>query len=269
MKIAVHNPFGSLSEEAGVIYLLARYLRRIFPEIVQLRCGGAFSLCDRDAENSWRRGFHTCFQCMQDQSDLAGWADLGVASLTSYLEAEELIETRKWVSFADAESLAEISFKGIVPFPYIRGSIKNRFGIDDPQLHNHHHEQMVRRLMLSAVRTCLATRRFNDQFKPGLSIVAGGDDFVSHSVLGQSRSQGIPVALVRWDIAGRAVKVFHPQSNEVFSCGLVLEGLSSMRGEIKTWPLELLNIIEDLAAFLDINTHQLPLPVASAAQARH
>ena len=116
--------------------------------------------------------------------------------------------------------------------------------------------------MLSAVRTCLAARRFNEQYKPNLAVIVGGEDFISHSVLAQSRTQAVPVALARWDMAGRAVKVFHPSSDEVFSCALVLEGLSSMRGDIKTWPLELLSIIEDLVGFLGIDAHQLLLQMA-------
>ena len=199
---------------------------------------------------------------MQDQRELAAWADLSVADLSSFMSPHDLTETRKWISFVAVDTLPEASFKGIMPYPLIRGSVKNRFGVDEPQLHNRHHEQMVRRLMLSAVRTSLAARRFNEQFRPNLLLVAGGEDFISRSVSAQSRSSGIPVSLVRWNMSERAVKILHPHKDEMFSCALVLEGLSTMRGEVKTWPLELLTIIEDLSKFLGIDAHQLPLEMA-------
>ena len=203
MRIVVHSPFGSMSEETGVIYLLARYLRRVFPDIAQLRCSGAFSLCDRDAESSWRRTFHTCFRCMQDQRELAAWADINVRDLSSYTAPAELLDTRRWISFLPVEALSDAAYNGVMAFPFIRGSLKNRLGVDDPQAPNRRHEQMVRRMLLASVRTWLAMRRFNEQHRPDLMIVAGGDDFISHSVFAQCRSQCVPTALVRWVLGDR------------------------------------------------------------------
>jgi len=262
MKIAVHAAYGTSSEETGVIFLLAKYLNRFFPDMIQLRCSGAFSHCDRDAESQWKRGLETCFKCMHEQKELSGWADLRLLDLTSYLSASEVLETRKWISYASTEELLQSTYDGIQPSELIGGSFKNRFGVETPNLANRNHEQVARRYMLAALRTSLAAKTFAAKEQPDLTFIAGADDFISRSTMEQLKAAKLQSVVFYWDLAGHVIKIVHPRVNSVYSCGIVIEGLSSMRSDVKTWPTELLSMIDEIISFLEIDIHQIPVRVA-------
>ena len=269
MKIAIHAPYGALSEETGVIVLLARHLQRAVgeragAEVVQLRCSGAFSLCDRDAEGQWKRGIDTCFRCMHEQRELAAWGDFRLADLTSFLSASQVIETRKWISYATTEELLASSFDSVVPSALISGSFKNRFGVDVPNVSNRNHEQVARRYMLAALRTSLAARRFVQRERPDVALVAAADDFISRSTAAEFAKGGVSTAVFTWDIAARVIKIQHPTNGAVFSCALVLEGIASMRSDARTWPAELASMLDEIVAFLEIPSPQIALKVAQS-----
>ena len=77
MKVAIHLPYGSLSQESGLLTLLARYLHYAEVEVVLLGCNGFVSQCKRDLEFDLNgavggvtdspRGLHSCLACMRDQ----------------------------------------------------------------------------------------------------------------------------------------------------------------------------------------------------------
>ena len=267
MKIAVHAPFGTLSEETGVIHLLAKYLRGTFEQMVQVRCNGIFSLCDRDGENGWKRSLSSCFSCINDAASLATWSGINVAELSRFLTPDEIFETRKWLAmlapteYAKAE-YAEVTGINLPVYDLCRGSLLARLGTADPDLNNKGHEQVIKRFLLSAVRMCLATKNFIKHFQPELSLVAGGEDFVSRSYMAMAQAAGTQVALFRWDLTNRVVKLHHPREKTVLACALLLSGVSSMRSDVRTWPAELVSIVEEIAAFLGVEVGQLPLQIA-------
>jgi hypothetical protein len=259
MRIAIHAPYGSSSEEVGLLYLLVKYAHKFGHEFVQLRCGGTFATCDRDADTHWKRDIATCFSCIQDQRELAQWAEITASDLSSNLAPNDLLETRKWVSFAHLDDLTTASYHDITPFPLVKGSFKNRFGIEVPNIGHKHHEQVVRRLLLSGVRASLAARRFFERYAPELILIVGGDDFISASVAAESKRKNIPQAVFKWDLHARQVKVSSPKRDQEFSCSLVLNGLPTMRTDIRTWPPEVLSIVEEITAFLDLQHGDAPV----------
>ena len=262
MKILVHAPFGTASEETGLLYLVLKYLRRTYPEITQLRCGGTFSICDRDADTFWKREVSTCFRCIQDQKDLAQWGELGTTDLSSHLIPEELIRTRKWIAFAKTEELLALRYEDIHPYPLVRGSFRVRFGVEEPNLSNKHHEQIIRRQLLSAVRAILSTRRYLARGLPDLALIVKGDDFISASVGSECDRAGVATSRFRWDIESRQVHVSHSARPDRFLCSLVLNGLPTMRTDMKTWPPEILTIVHEVSQFLGIDPNQAPRKAA-------
>lgn len=262
MKTVIFSPFGAASEETGLLGLLGNYLKNIIPEICVLRCNGVFSLCDRDSENSWRRGIHGCFVCMQEQGRLAAWAGLRQEDLSLYLTPQQITESKRWALSLAADEMEEAVFGQIKPYSLCRASLRNYFGNLEPDLSNANHLHIVRRMMISAVRMCQAADCFISAAKPTLALVAGGEDFISGALAERSRVKGVDVAEFRWDLPNRSVKIFHPRLQKEFSCPLVFEDITSMRSDSRTWPWELVRIVEDILVFLDLTSSQLVLPIA-------
>jgi len=70
------------------------------------------------------------------------------------------------------------------------------------------------------------------------------------------------VALFKWDLTARSVKVQHPVTNRQYVCPLVFEDITAMRADSRTWPWEILRILDEIMAFLDLSSNQLELPIA-------
>jgi len=262
MRITVHAPFGALSQEAGVIFMLANYLRSLFPAVVQLKCNGVLSYCDRGGEENRQRGFDTCFRCMQDQLSLARWAGISSEPLSQRLLPGEIEATRRLVLHTPTEKLPELVFEELPLLELCRASFQSRFGVSQPDFHNKNHEQVLRRMMLAAARMCVAVKRFNREFMPDISLVAGGWDLISRSLVDVCRRDGYQAAVFRWDFEGGGINIVHPRTHQVLVSDLLLDGIASMRPDISTWPSELVNITGEILAFLDISDTQMTLPIA-------
>lgn len=252
MRIAFVSPFGVLNQESGLIFLLGNYLRRIYPDVVQLRCNGLFSVCDRDAEKGWQRGFQTCFKCMAEQREFAQWSGLTIEDLSRYLEPAEVERSRRFVTTLPTEQLPWAQFEGQNVFSLAMGSWQNRFNVSRPDLNNPLHEQMVRRFMLSASRAYLAARRFRATVAPDLIVAAGGNDFIARAFAAEATASGGALARCAWDVSKRAILVSHPRRDAVMPCELLLDGLVDMRSDPATWSPMLLGILDELLTFLDL-----------------
>jgi len=262
MNIVIFSPFGAGSQETGLLGLLANYLKNIFPQVCALRCNGIFSLCDRDGENGWRRGIQGCFSCMQEQERLSAWAGIRQEDLSLYLEPEEVVATKRWVLGLSAEEIPHSSFQGFVPYGLCVDSLRAYFGVETPDLSNEAHGPPLRRMLISALRMILVSDRFVRANKPNLALVAGGRDFISAAFIERARAGGVDVAEFCWDLASRSIKILHPRSRKEFPCPLVFEDITTMRSDSRTWPWELVRILEDILVFLDLTSSQLALPIA-------
>lgn len=262
MKIVVHTPYAGLSRESGLIYLTANYLNGYFSDIVQLRCNGVFSLCDRDEESNWRRDASSCAACIKNQSQMAEWSSLAYKDLSRFLSAEEIRETRRLMHATPDDGLRHLNFKGLNIYELCRGSFFNRLGTEQPDMMNKKHAQLMRRIMISALRMCMATRRFNNHFMPDLTIVAGGRDYITKALAGQSAQQKRDVAVFGIDINTRSIRIRHPREDKYLSSQLILPDIMSMRADSKTWPAEIVSAVEEILAFLDIPATQINLPLA-------
>lgn len=244
------------------MYLLANYLKVSFPEVVQLRCNGVFSLCDRDADSSWTRGMASCFTCMSDQRALSSWSGVPVQDLSSFILPDDVTETKKWVLSLRDDQLLAAEFRGVSVYEVARESFANRFGSVAPDLANKNHEQYLRRLLLAAVRMSIAANRYHSKFAPDMSLVAGGRDYLTRAFVMQGRALRRDVSTFRWDVNQRAIQIAHPREKKLLSCELVPEGIRGMRSDTRTWPSELTTIMNEIGAFLGLDSSQLSLPIA-------
>lgn len=261
MRVAVFSPFGGFARESGLIYLLANYLRGIFPEVIELRCNGLFSVCDRDGEKSWHRDLAGCLECMREQEKLAAWAGLAVRDLSQYLTPEEVEESRGWILSTPATALEKLEVRGLPLLKICEGTFQNRFGTSQPDWRNRQHEQFIRRIYLGAARSCLALERFNKSFIPSLCFVSGGADYLTSSLVEFSKDQKLNTILFRLDLSGRGVQIKRLLANAQLSCDLLLDDISLMRADYKTWPSELLEIVDQIISFAGVTDTQLDLPI--------
>jgi hypothetical protein len=285
MHIVIHSPYGSYSRETGLIYLLANYIRDTVHQVSQLRCNGFFSLCNRDREWGLERRIDSCAICMNEQSRLGLWAGIEVQDLSSFISSREISETKSWILGLRREELPEAEFGGFNVFQLCKASlidrvvekkkqpVHERSGVSDLTSEplaianaddiaiSEKYEDLARRLMLSAVRMVVAARNFNQRVWPDLVLASSERDFISSSLVQQSRNMAIPAVTFEWDEVERMTRVGNSEG-EYFSSPLVLENISNMRSNYKTWSAEVIRMIEDLAAFLKIDINQLSLPLA-------
>lgn len=262
MKIVVLTPFGSASQEVGLVYLLVNYLSQVHKDIVQLRCNGIFSLCARDCLTNWQRGFSACSECFVEQAKLAEWSCIEAIELSQFLSAEDATISKRWLANLTTSALERSRYKGIGIYQLCIESLAKRLGVDKPDLKNKMHEVIIRRLMLSALRMLLTTKRFNNAFRPDLCLVAGGDDVITRSFIEQSQHQKKDVIVFSWDMSGHSITITQLRTGRVYNCDLVLEGIAEVRKDFRSWPPEFLEIIDQVLAFLGIPASQLSLPLA-------
>ncbi len=265
MRIALLAPYGPLSQESGIIYLLGNYLSAIFPEVTQLTCNGVFSVCDRDSESNWKRGFDACLNCISDQAHLSRWSRVPAKNISPYLTPQIVENTARWLNELPTRSLLTAEFDKTNVYDLVKASFNRRFLVEQPDLQNKQHELVLRRMLLSALRMNLAAANFNKEFKPDLIFVAGGKDLLTASFCASATRHSFDSITFRWDMHNRCVNIQHPRKAEPMSCDLLMEGISHMRPDQRTWPRELLSVIEDVLAYLEIEQNQLTLPMARAA----
>jgi hypothetical protein len=263
MKLTLFAPYGSLSQEAGLFYLLANYLHSVSVEAVQLTCNGTFSLCDRDSESAWRRTFQSCHTCCSDQRQLRNWAGLPEISLSRFVEGEECAKTREWMLGIADDQLLSAQFDDIEPFEICAESFFNRFGVRKPDLTNKMHTQIARRMMVSTVRMALAARRYQSEVRPDLTLMIGGFDYITAAYRYEGQRNNAACSVFRWDNQKRLITISHPAERRAFCCDLLLEGITTMRAECSTWPAELLTVVSEIASFLGIAIEAPRLRAAS------
>ncbi len=262
MSIAFFSPYGLASEETGVLALLCSYLRQSNYAVNSLQCNGIFSLCERDAENGWRRGVRSCFSCMHEQSAVARWSGAEIHELSRFLDPDEVSESRRWSMALSRKTFEALPYGDLNVLPLVRDSFVARTGRDSIENASDEEFDTLRRMMLSSVRAMLASKRFLKTKDIQLGLVAGCRDNVSAAFVAGAQSAGVAVAEFRWDILSRSVQVTHPAADKAFSCPVVFDDVTEMRTDARTWPGEIIRLVDELMVFLEISTSQLQLPLA-------
>lgn len=262
MKVVVSTPLGQLSQETGLVYLLANYMSAASTELMNLRCNGIFSLCDRDSENGWRRTIDSCLKCTKEQTSLSDWAGFPSEDLSKYLPASEVERTKRWILTVPTSDLATTKFDDAVPFEMVKHLFRARFGQELPVETNKQHEQFVRRAILSAARMTIAARRFLFAQKPNMVFITGARDFITDALGRESARIGLDTVLFRWNLDARAIAIHHPKNGKILQCELVTSGVTQMRTDARTWPLEVVSTLDDILGFLGIPRAELMYPIA-------
>lgn len=262
MRYVLFAPYGSLYPENGLMYLLANYMRRSIEDIVQLRCNGVFSLCDKDSEHDWRREFATCGSCMGEQRELSSWCGIDHEDLSRYLKPHDIVESKRWVGAAAPSSLLSAEVEGLRPAELCAEFFERALGRAKPDLSNKRHAQFFKKTILGNLRMYLAARRFLTAAQPLLCFVSGQNDVLTSAFVAAANSQGIDVVRFYWDMSKRSVCVTHPSSGEILECDLLVERVARMRSDSATWPAEFITRIEEILEFLGVDECPQALPIA-------
>jgi hypothetical protein len=254
MNILLHAPYGARSAEAGVMVLLGKYLAGVGHSLQLLQCNGTFSLCNRDSESGWKRNLTSCLKCQQEQRGFSTWAGIPCVELSTFISTEEIAQSRNWISFLNAAQLASADLQGTVLAELCRGSFRERFGLEALDVQNKQHELLMRRLLLSTLRMNIASRKLLTALTPDLVLLAGGDDYITASLSAQAKQQHRPVGVFRWELNARAVRISRLGQERTYLCSLLLEDISSIRNDVRTWPPEVFAVLSEITDVLGIPT---------------
>jgi hypothetical protein len=261
MRISVFAPYGPYSQESGVIYLLSNYLSEQFPDVVQLRCNGLFSVCARDSETNWKRDFDSCMMCMSDQAHLQRWSGVTALDASRFVSAEEVEASGRWLQELEDEDLVTAALGDATIYSLCESSFEKRVGTSF-DVSNKRHVQVLRRMILTVIRTHQVATSFQRSFSPDLCFIADGKDMVTGTFAKSLAGTHTESVLFRWDAHKRSIFIKRSGATEGISCDLLLDGVSNMRADRKTWPRELTDIINEILEYLDLKQTQLRLPMA-------
>jgi hypothetical protein len=258
MKVVSFLPFGLQSKEAGLVSLLSSYLGLYNLDVKQLLCNGIISACNRDKAQDWQRGFSTCLQCISEQSKFAAWSGRSVQNLSSFLHPKDIDQTKRWILGLERDTLIEAEFEGLPLAALCQSSLRQQF--EEVDLLNRSIEAGVRRVLLSAARVARVFRSYALVDKPDYVLIAGGDDFLSSVSRLVLKERKIAVSLFSWNSMGNDIVVENPTTAKVASYPLVFDDVTSLRADIRSWPPELLRVVEELMAFIDLAPAQVAMP---------
>ena len=259
MSIVLCSPYGGYkTPEAGLLYLLGRYLAARGSAVSQLKCNGVLPVCDRDAESNWRRPVSGCFACMQDQRDLSAWSGIGTIELSTFLSPDDVQRTARWVNGLSDEELSAAEFDGVNVSDRAAGTFAHRFDVPKLDLHNKQHVRFQRVLLLTAARLRAALKNFSQRVNPAMMCSPGGDNVFSASVQDACARTQTPVILLDASLAQRCV-VLRRADGSIHECPLFIEDVLSLRNDVQTWSPELLRLLGEVETWLGVE----PLPAAS------
>lgn len=258
MRISFFAPFGKLAQESGLMHLLGTYIlsganQNSGHEVRHLVCNGAYGCCDRDGENGWKRKIGQCASCTHEQRVFADSVGFEEDWLGSFLSPDDFVETARAIDAIPNSELLGLGLAGQPFFPLAEHSLRQRLGTARIDIENLNHAKILRMHYLFVWQALLASKRFRAKVRPDLCLVAGGDEYLSRSLIAELRMAGVLVSTFKWRISERSVTVAHPTSGATFASEFVLTEKGAFRSDIQTWPADIIQIASELAKFLNIN----------------
>jgi hypothetical protein len=250
MKLALFSPYGLSHAEAGLLYLVGNYLLKQGADVVQLRCDGAFSTCGRDTKVSGGRNVMTCARCIGEQRSLASWISCKTKEISSYLVSDDVVQSAKWLSSVKSSDLSRAEFRGVK----LWGACGEEFALRYPESAvselSISEEVCLRQLYTTYVHAVVAAERFVTATSPTLHLVAGKQDPLARAYVSQAQASGGEVGSFFFDTAEGGVVVESHQTGGRYVTALVLQGVTSMRSDPRTWAPEVTATVHEIVTLL-------------------
>jgi hypothetical protein len=263
MNITINAPFGSFRKEAGALFLIANYLRSQGSAVTQLRCNGVVSLCDRDAASAWNRELDACFICEQEQRLFGDWAGLDPVNLSRFIEPKDVQRSREWIASFEASELMYAEVKGVLLYDLCRKTFARRFSTDYPDFSDKEQEKWLRRLMTSAARLILAYRNYFRSVPTDIGLALGDHSFMSRAFQQVTLEEKKALFTFMWDDEQAELVVHNAIDETSMRCGLLFDNIEVMRADSESWPIELIQVVDEVLMFMGITSRQLVLPLAN------
>jgi len=250
MKVAIFSPYGTLSKESGLLFLVANYLDKSGAEVYQLRCDGALLACGRDRGAGTPRSPFQCARCLNEQRNLATWSGARVRDVSTEIVTADVIKTAEWIQSVSADALLRVEFRGTRLWQVCQGEFLSRWSSSDPATLTAEQEQDLRSLYVSYVRIATASERFIGAVKPTIAFMSSPQDPTTHAFYAQAQRAGVEPVLFGYDPEDESVVIEYPPSGQRYVSKLLLEGIASMRGDPRTWSPEITATIHEILTMM-------------------
>lgn len=250
MRLSIFSPYGQLHKEGGLLYLVANFLARNGAEVATLRCDGAVPACGRDKNGSVTRAPFQCARCANEQQALAVWSGGRARDISADTAAEDILKTARWLRGVPTQDLPRVEFRGVNVWSVCRAEFGARWEDVDLARLTTAQEADLRALFSSYVRTCVASERFFEVFKPTLCFATASADPLTYGFLSQARAAQVETALFSYDADDETISVSSADLEKRYSTSLVLEGVTSMRADPRTWGPEVTSVVHEVLTFL-------------------
>ncbi len=250
MKLSIFSPYGQLHKESGIAYLVANYLTRSGAEVAVLRCDGAVPACGRDRNGSTVRTPFQCARCVNEQQSLASWAGGRIRDISADTAAEDVLKTAQWLRSVATQDLYRVEFRGVNVWSACRAEFGARWEDVDVSRLSAAQERDLRALFSSYVRICVASERFFELYKPSICFATSVSDPLTRGFVSQAQVAGVDVAVFSYDADEELVTVTSLNGERRYSTSLVLEGVSTMRPDPRTWSPEVTSVVHEVLTFL-------------------
>ncbi len=251
MKVAVCAPYGSQHKESGLIFLVANYLSKQGVDLVQMRCDGALPACGRGHGAGALRSPFQCAQCMGDQGSFASWSGASVRELSSEILPEDVITAATWIQGVTSQALERVEFRGVNLWSACRTELAKRWEELDLSALTEPQERDIRALFLSYVRMAVASERFLARTQPKLALVSAIQDPLSHAFVLQAKQSNIDAVFGWYREDSQTIGLESVATRESYSTSIIVEGLTSMRSDPRTWGPEITAMVHEALTFLD------------------
>lgn len=260
MNIVTLNPFGALNQEAGILAVLGNYLKSCGHQTSQLICDGAFGACDRDlktndetnSEASKSRNIHSCAKCIKEQDHFTNWSGIDRLRISQFITPEDYREVYHLIQTTKAEKLSNLQFQQYQLLKLNENYLKLRFGSLHFDFEQPENFLVVQKAYTTSMLAILAAQRFYARQRPQAILIAGGSDNISlsfHSVLKHEKCE---VFNFIWNLNARAIEIVNPLQPEHLACQLIMNNITSSRADIRTWPSDLITVVQKILDYLAI-----------------
>jgi hypothetical protein len=250
MKLALFSPYGLNHVESGLLYLVANYLTKAGADVVQLRCDGALPACGRDHTTGGVRNVLSCSSCISEQRALAQWSSSKSREISSFIVADDVMQTSKWISSVNTTDLSRAEFRGLNLWSVCQEDFSQRHPNSSITALSGREEEDLRALYVSFVHGLVASERFITMMTPTISFVAGGNDPLSRAYIHQAQAAAGSIALFSYDPSEEAVVVQSTESNLKYMTKLILSGVTAMRNDPRAWAPEVSALVHEILTYL-------------------
>jgi len=171
---------------------------------------------------------------------------------------DDVLQSAKWISSINMVDAPRAEFRGVKLWDVCGTEFSLRFETADLANLDAVQEQFLRQLLVTSVHGLVGTERFLSQVAPALTLLVSAQDPVTTAYLAQARALNSEVAVFSYDAQEEAIAIESLSSGARYNTKLVLEGITSMRNDPRTWAPEVTAIVHEMLTFLGYAPDTIP-----------